>query len=70
MKLQIYPLLSTCSKRAFIRTTKQYGRPYRYVPRHQLVERLMKQLDLSQAEVLDKIREERAWLIEHQKYFI
>lgn len=70
MKLIIYPRLSTRSKRAFIRTTKKFGRPYRYVPRHQLIDRLTKELNLNRSQVLAQIQKERAWLIKHQKYFM
>lgn len=70
MELKIYPLLGTPSKRAFVKEAKRYGRPYRYNPRYQLVQRLAKELNMSQNEVLDQIRKERAWVLEHRKYFI
>lgn len=68
MKLKIYPLLSTRSKRAFVRETKQYGRPVRYEPRQELIHRLMRELNMSESEVLRQIREERAWILKNRKY--
>jgi hypothetical protein len=70
MELKVYPLLSTCSKRAFVKETKQFGRPYRYEPRQRLVQRLMSDLNMSESDVLKQIRKERAWLLEHRRYFI
>lgn len=70
MELKIYPLLSTRSKRAFVKETKEFGRPYRYEPRQRLVERLMTDLNMSESEVLKQIRKERAWILKNRKYFV
>lgn len=70
MELKVYPLLSTRSKRAFVRERKEYGNPYRYQPRMRLIKRLSRELQMSQEEVLAQIRKERAWLLKHRKYFV
>lgn len=70
MKLIIYPRLSTRSKRAIVKTTKQWGHFHRYEPKPELLQRLSQELGWTEQEVLQQIREERAWLLKHYQYFI
>jgi len=63
MNLKIYPLLSIKSKKAMLRTKKAWGHPYRYTPRRQLINRLKRELSLSEDAILKQITQERAWLL-------
>ncbi|ELS04920.1 hypothetical protein Xen7305DRAFT_00046560 [Xenococcus sp. PCC 7305] len=69
MKLIIYPLLSTCSKRAIRKVKKKWGHPNYYEPRITLVKRLSATLGWSEDKVRQQISEERYFLIEHDQYF-
>lgn len=63
MKIIIYPRLGTCSRRAFLRTTTRYGRPYYYSPRGDLLVRLSQELGMTKAEVAEQLLQEREFLI-------
>lgn len=63
MLLKAYSLLSTCSKRALTRTKSHFGRPYSYVPRGALLERLAKKLAISKEAVYSLLMQEREYLI-------
>ncbi len=63
MRLKIYPLLSTCSKRAFIKTKQRWGKPYQYSPRGDLLIRLSRELNMTKEQVLDQIYEERRYIL-------
>lgn len=67
MELKIYPLLSTCSRRSMKRTKKTYRGYYGYFPRHQLLARLCKTLNMSEGQVLDQIQREREFLLSLKK---
>jgi len=70
MDLIIYPMLGYDSKKAWLKTKKKWGHPKRYTPRPDLVFRLMKQLNWSREQVLDRIEKERAWVLKYSQYFI
>jgi hypothetical protein len=63
MQFVIYTRLQTQSRRAFLRVKTRYGRPYDYRPRGDLLERLSRELGWSKEQVLDKIVEEREFLL-------
>ena len=67
--LIVWPKLNLRSKRAMLRTKKKWGHPYRYQPRQQLVNRLCLELNMTKEEVLEKIEEEKAFLLNHRQYF-
>jgi len=69
MKLICYPLMNLRSKRAILRTRKQWGHPVGYNPRRVLVERLACELNLSPESVLDQLQKEREFLLEYIRYF-
>ncbi|MCH2244704.1 MAG: hypothetical protein MK111_08695 [Crocosphaera sp.] len=68
-ELVVWPLLSTCSKRAMVRTKKRWGHPNEYHPRQKLINRLSDQLKMSKQEVLNQIEKERDFLTRHSHYF-
>lgn len=63
MKLVIYPLLSTQSRRAMVREYKKFGHTYNYRPRGHLIKRLCEKLAISPDKVLDQIQKERDYII-------
>lgn len=63
MNIILYPLLSTCSKRALLRSKKRYGNPYRYSPRGTLLQRLSTETGMSMTEVYNQLMKERDYLI-------
>ena len=63
MKMIIFPLLGTWSRRAIRRKYGKFGNPYDYRPRITLVKYLSKKLGMTEAEVVDQIAAERAYLI-------
>lgn len=63
MKLIVYPLLNTRSKRAMTRYKKNYGQRYYYNPRKQLIDRLVKQLKLPAIKIYTLIARERKYLL-------
>lgn len=69
MELICYPLLSTCSKRAIIRTRKSWGHPVWYNPRKSLILRLSQELNLTNEQVIEQLTREREWLLEYYRYF-
>lgn len=62
MELVIYPRLSTRSRRALVRTNKQYGNLYTYKPRGNLIRRLAQDLNWTPEKVLEQIKKERKHL--------
>lgn len=69
MKLIIYPLLNTRSKRAICRVNKKYGHQYIYNPKYILLSRLSQQLNMSIEEVREQIQKEREFIIKNQHYY-
>ncbi|OIP78080.1 MAG: hypothetical protein AUK48_02370 [Oscillatoriales cyanobacterium CG2_30_44_21] len=67
MLLKAYPLLSSASKRALKRTKRSFGKPYSYVPRGALLERLAKKLFMSKEEIYSLLMKEREYLISLEK---
>jgi hypothetical protein len=64
-----YPKLSTCSKRAILRTKNRWGHPVRYAPRRQLVQRLAEELQLTEEATRKQLYDERKFLLENFQYF-
>ena len=58
-----YARMSTRSRRAMVRVTTRYGKPYQYRPRITLVKRLATELNMSLEDVLDQIEKERKYLL-------
>lgn len=69
MELEIYPLLSRNSQSAMKRRFKGFGRIYRYTPRPALIERLSKQLNRPESEMIQQINRERDYLTGKVQYF-
>lgn len=63
MRITIYHLLSTCSKKSFLKTKTRWGHPKQYNPRGDLLERLSRELNISKEEVLERILEERKYML-------
>jgi len=63
MNLLLYPLLSTRSRRALLKTKNRGQRDYVYNPRGNLLERLATETGLSKAQVYDQLLQEREYLI-------
>ena len=63
MKLVIFPLLCTRSRRAIRRTKGKFGHVYSYTPRADLVIRLSTKLGMTREDVLDQIQKEREYII-------
>lgn len=63
MNLICYPLLSTRSKRAILKTKKSWGHVYWYNPRGDLLVRLSKQLNLPITKVVEQLEKEREFLL-------
>ena len=63
MNYIVYPRLSTISKKAIKKRTTRYGRPFQYIPRTNLVDRLARELGMTEQQVLDQIRIERKELL-------
>lgn len=63
MKVIVFPLLYSNSKRAFLRKTKSFGRPYQYFPRMALLKRLRKELGMTNEQILDQVDKEREFYI-------
>lgn len=63
MELVVYPLLSTRSRRAMLKTARRFGHYYNYRPRGNLIQRLSQQLNTTPAEVLEQIKKERNYLL-------
>ncbi len=68
-QLLVWPRLSTCSKRAFIRTKKRWGHPYTYQPQARLLHRLTQELNMSEDAVLEQIQKERSYLLKYSRYY-
>ncbi|QMS87309.1 hypothetical protein HUN01_06820 [Nostoc edaphicum CCNP1411] len=68
MDLICYPLMGTKSQRCMLRRRAKGwqvgGRAYHYVPRYELIRRLMEQTGLSEESVRKQIRDERLWLLQ------
>lgn len=71
MELKLYPLLSTRSKRALVRRyyrqSKKHrvGQPMCYNPRRKLIERLVRQSGMTEAQVIEQLFKEREYLLQH-----
>jgi hypothetical protein len=63
MELFLYRKLSTRSRRAIRRKISRFGRPYEYRPRGNLLKRLSEESGLSKEQVLEKLMEERGYLL-------
>lgn len=63
MELQIYPKLSSKSKKAFLRTRKRWGHIYTYIPRCNLLERLETETGLNKEEIIRQMQFERLYLL-------
>lgn len=63
MKLVVFPRLSTRSKRALLQDSGKFGWYKAYMPRKKLLERLQRELGMTQAEVIDQVRKERKFLL-------
>ena len=61
--MDFYSKLSTCSKRAFLRTKRKSGKPYRYLPRPRLLVRLSRESGLSIEQARDQLFRERAEIL-------
>lgn len=69
MRLIIYPLLGTDSKRAITRVKKKWGHPYVYNPRAKLIQRIERELGWSKFDVIMQFRKERKFLIKNKIYY-
>lgn len=58
-----YHELATNSRRAILRTKKQWGKPYQYRPKIPLVKRLAKKYGMTHGEVIDQLKAERKQLL-------
>lgn len=63
MKLIVYPLLSTRSRRSFSRKKTKWGHPHFYQPRIDLLARLSYELGMTKEGVLDQIAKEREYVL-------
>lgn len=67
MKLICYPLMGTKSKRLMIKRTRKNGRKlgktYHYVPRNDLIARLVYELNMDEEAVRKQIFDERLYLL-------
>lgn len=64
--LKLYRQLSTRSRRAIARTQKQFGRPYLYSPRGNLLRRLSAQNNWTLEDASNRLRKLRADLLQEQ----
>jgi hypothetical protein len=63
MEILLYPRLSTRSRRALLKTKKQFGKQYHYSPRGDLLKRLSQETGMSIEQVYRQLHEERAYLL-------
>ncbi len=63
MEIILYNQLSTRSRRALLKTKKQYGHRYEYNPRGDLLHRLAQENGMTIEEVYNQLMKERAFLI-------
>ncbi|AFY39886.1 hypothetical protein Lepto7376_3724 [[Leptolyngbya] sp. PCC 7376] len=56
----LWQKLSTCSRRAMLKTKKKYGQPYIYNPRPRLLLRLSRETGMSMDEIYNQLLRERA----------
>ncbi len=66
MQLELFPRLSTRSRRAILRTKKKYGRPYTYRPRGDLLERLAQETRKTREAVYRQLLAEREFLLKQR----
>lgn len=66
MQLELFPRLSTRSRRAILKTKKKYGHPYTYKPRGDLLERLSQETGKSKEAVYMQLMEEREFLLKNR----
>lgn len=66
MNLQLYPRLSTRSRRALTKTKGRFGRVYYYKPRGTLLQRLSSETGLSIEDVYNQLMRERNYLLSLQ----
>ena len=69
MKLIFYPVLNKRSKLALKRQKKRFGHSYRYIPRMQLVKRLMSQFGMTEDAVRDQLAKEREFILKYPNYY-
>jgi hypothetical protein len=69
MELIIYPRLSHDSKKAMRRTLKPFGRKYQYIPQQRLIDRLMKELGITESEFYRQLEKEREWVSGFKQYY-
>lgn len=69
MKLICYPLLNVRSQKCMVRKKWKWGWNYTYVPRKMLIERLARQLKLTEDDVRNQLAKERQWLLKHSQYY-
>jgi hypothetical protein len=69
MQLELYPKLSTRSKRAILKTKKKWGRDYFYTPRMALLLRLSQETGKTVEEVYQQLLREREFLLKSPQYF-
>lgn len=63
MELVLYTRLSTCSRRALLKTKKRWGGNYHYSPRGPLLDRLSREMGWSREQVYNQLLEERRILL-------
>ncbi|WP_293303247.1 MULTISPECIES: hypothetical protein [unclassified Microcoleus] len=63
MNIILYPLLGTPSKRALLKETGKWGRPYKYRPRGNLLVRLSKETGMSVEDVKKQLSRERRYFL-------
>jgi hypothetical protein len=61
--MDFYSSLSTNSKRAFLRTKRQNGKPYKYLPRPRLLVRLSREAGISIDQAREQLLRERAEIL-------
>jgi hypothetical protein len=65
MNLILYPKLSTRSKKALIRKSGRWGKPYDYTPRGHLLTRLANETGLTVEQVWIQLQKEREYLTQN-----
>lgn len=68
-QLKLYPLLSTCSKRALRRTKKRWGHRYDYRPMPTLLNRLSVETGMTKEMVRDQLMQEREYILKYKQYY-
>jgi hypothetical protein len=63
MTILLYPRLSTCSKRALMKTKKRWGYSYSYNPKGNLLQRLSNETGMTIEQVYHQLQAERVELL-------